>query len=668
MAVRVFVSYAHDSPGHHEAVRRLYELLRACGIEARWDLEAVADRQDWPVWMAGQVDAADFVMVVASPAYRRRAEGGAEPDSEPGGGRGVQFEAALLRERLYADRAGWQRRILPVVLPGQSVDGIPTFLQPYSASRYEVREFTVDGAEELLRVLTDQPAHPPPPLGEVPRLAPRGTAAGTAAAGAAVRRLLLAQRDAAGALPDVATLGGHLPDASSVYVALRAGRVERPTAATEDGASRGPLITDVGLADAVRTPGGAVLIGEPGAGKSTAMARVATEAADRWLADDRAPLSTAPYGPVVPVVARAGRLGPSRLLPRALADALADTVEVPGDDLALLFAAAPADGARWLVVVDGLDEVLDAARRADLVRRVAGWMREPGAPHRILVATRPLREGELAPLRAAGATEYLLRPFDGSGLEDFATKWFRAVDPDAVPDAVDGAVRRFLARVDTDSLRGLIRSPLLATIAAAVFHEAGDEAHTDNGGAPLPSGRARLYDSFVRLLLRRRRNPREVAETAPDDVRARVSRSDPVAATLLWELFLYMPDLLGHLASRRLAGDPARLADLAAAWVTAPHEWIEAFDAATGARARRVVENDPAWAHLVPALLTETGLLTHRGAALDFVHPSFAEYLAAGYRAAHPHRLGADEPLVTVESAIAAIEDDATRSRHTTSM
>jgi hypothetical protein len=175
---------------------------------------------------------------------------------------------------------------------------------------------------------------------------------------------------------------------------------------------------------------------------------------------------------------------------------------------------------------------------------------------------------------------------------------------------------------------------LLATIAAAVFHEAA------GGNEPLPHGRARLYDSFVRLLLRRRRSPRDVAETAPDDVRARVSRSDPVAATLLWELFLHMRDLLGHLASRRTRrrsgpagrplpppGSPRRTSGATPS--TRP----------AAARARRVVDNDPAWPHLVPALLAETGLMTHRGTALDFVHPSFAEYLAAGYRAAHPERL-----------------------------
>ena len=40
--VRVFVSYAHDNPGHEELVRQLWVFLRACGVDARLDLAAAA--------------------------------------------------------------------------------------------------------------------------------------------------------------------------------------------------------------------------------------------------------------------------------------------------------------------------------------------------------------------------------------------------------------------------------------------------------------------------------------------------------------------------------------------------------------------------------------------------------------------------------------------------
>src|SRR5829696_7387691 len=127
---RVFISYAHDSDDHQEAVRDLWILLRGCGIDARLDLPAAERRQDWPLWMLEQIRETDYVLVIASPAYRLRAEGTAAADE----GRGVQFEAALLREELYRHRDAGMGKLLPVVLPGQSADNIPAYLGPTTAT------------------------------------------------------------------------------------------------------------------------------------------------------------------------------------------------------------------------------------------------------------------------------------------------------------------------------------------------------------------------------------------------------------------------------------------------------------------------------------------------------------------------------------------------------
>src|SRR5262249_32773247 len=67
------------------------------------------------------------------------------------------------------------QRFIPVVLPGCSAADIPLWLGPASTAHYMVSEYTVSGAEGLLRVLTGQPAEIEPPLGSVPFLAPRGT-------------------------------------------------------------------------------------------------------------------------------------------------------------------------------------------------------------------------------------------------------------------------------------------------------------------------------------------------------------------------------------------------------------------------------------------------------------------------------------------------------------
>jgi hypothetical protein len=173
----VFISYAHDDPQHEQAVRQLWGALRRVGIDAKLDMLAAQRPQDWPLWMMGEVRAADFVLVVASPAYKQRAEG----DAGPGVGLGVQWEARLIREEVYSDQVAAGGRFLPVVLPGRSVAEIPTWLGPNSHTHYRVTGFDLSGFEDLYRYLTGQPAELAPPLGSVVRLPPHGLAGAAAA-------------------------------------------------------------------------------------------------------------------------------------------------------------------------------------------------------------------------------------------------------------------------------------------------------------------------------------------------------------------------------------------------------------------------------------------------------------------------------------------------------
>lgn len=166
---RVFISYAHEDVRHTEQVRELWILLRRNGINAVLDLPAADRRQDWALWMQRQVREADFVLVVASPEYRRRSEGDARPDE----GRGVQWEAALIREAYYSDRQAAQQRFLPVLLPGRSTKEIPEWLGPHTGTSYRVAEFTLTGAEELIRTLTRQPREVAVALGPIPVLPSR---------------------------------------------------------------------------------------------------------------------------------------------------------------------------------------------------------------------------------------------------------------------------------------------------------------------------------------------------------------------------------------------------------------------------------------------------------------------------------------------------------------
>ncbi|GAB3726530.1 hypothetical protein GCM10027598_45500 [Amycolatopsis oliviviridis] len=162
-APHVFVTYAHDSPEHKERVRLFAEFLHGrIGLEVHLDQWDDDERRDWSLWALKHLDTANFVVVVASPEYKRRAEGTAAFDE----GRGSQFEAARIRDRLTRDLGGEIKRVLPVVFPQQSVEDIPNFLNPYSTTRYPVEALTEEGVEDLLTAITGRAKHQRPERGQ----------------------------------------------------------------------------------------------------------------------------------------------------------------------------------------------------------------------------------------------------------------------------------------------------------------------------------------------------------------------------------------------------------------------------------------------------------------------------------------------------------------------
>nr|WP_278262226.1 SEFIR domain-containing protein [Nocardia sp. AG03] len=159
----MFVSYSHDTPEHKDLVREFSTFLRSeAGVDVRLDVWDDRERQDWSLWAIEQMTKADFVLVIASPAYKRRADGTAASDE----GRGAQFEAAILRNDLTRDLRGETRRILPVILPGRSVDEVPVFLAAHSTTHYEISEFTTEGVNDLLAAFSGVAEHPAPPRGK----------------------------------------------------------------------------------------------------------------------------------------------------------------------------------------------------------------------------------------------------------------------------------------------------------------------------------------------------------------------------------------------------------------------------------------------------------------------------------------------------------------------
>jgi hypothetical protein len=74
--------------------------------------------------MQQQIAEADIVLIVCTPAYRKRFEG----LEEVGKGRGATFEGYIVLQELH-DSSMLNKKFIPVLLPGATSDDIPIALR-----------------------------------------------------------------------------------------------------------------------------------------------------------------------------------------------------------------------------------------------------------------------------------------------------------------------------------------------------------------------------------------------------------------------------------------------------------------------------------------------------------------------------------------------------------
>ena len=156
-AMRVFISYSHDSPEHDARVLDLSNRLRTeSGIECRIDQYEVSPPEGWPKWMVRQVAESDFVLVVCTETYLKRVEG----KESSGRGLGVRWESTLIYQVLY-DAGAENTKFVPVVFCENDLRFIPTPLR--GATRINMGES--DGYQRLVRRLYNIPPAAAPPVG-----------------------------------------------------------------------------------------------------------------------------------------------------------------------------------------------------------------------------------------------------------------------------------------------------------------------------------------------------------------------------------------------------------------------------------------------------------------------------------------------------------------------
>lgn len=167
-----FVSWAHSHPSWtkeqtsdwESQVAAFAALLRRFGIRADVDLFHLDEPKDWTRFGPQQVQAAKFTLVVMSQAWAERWSG----SNSPRVGAGAAAEADTLRGLFAHDQEAWQRRVVLVMFPEVVPGVVPPDMQ--RVTRVAVNPSDPDSFEGLIRLLTEQPRYPKPPIGEVPVL------------------------------------------------------------------------------------------------------------------------------------------------------------------------------------------------------------------------------------------------------------------------------------------------------------------------------------------------------------------------------------------------------------------------------------------------------------------------------------------------------------------
>ncbi|OKH57182.1 sister chromatid cohesion protein PDS5 [Scytonema sp. HK-05] len=146
------------------------------------------------------------------------------------------------------------------------------------------------------------------------------------------------------------------------------------------------------------------------------------------------------------------------------------------------------DDGRALILLDGLDEVANKAKRDEIVNQIEAFLSQY-PQNRTIITSRPAGY-KRAFFRAEEFPRYALESFDDTKIEIFVKKWYesRFEDPEESQSRQE-SLRQALA--EQKRIKELARNPLLLTIIALIHRY---EAY-------LPRQRHKLYDRAVKTLL-----------------------------------------------------------------------------------------------------------------------------------------------------------------------
>ena len=271
---------------------------------------------------------------------------------------------------------------------------------------------------------------------------------------------------------------------------------------------------------------GVIILGDPGAGKTTFLKYLALklargEGADLGL-EARLPI-------LLPLAAYANALQEKDV---RLDDFIVGYFDETGCDFPLdpMLSEALTVG-KALILLDGLDEIKDLALRNTVVERVTNFYashRRKGSKFVLTSRVVGYRDVRAA---AEGMVECTLVDFDDNEINEFIVRWTSMFEKQALGDTAvahwdaEHELMELMEAMETnEGIRRLAVNPLLLTILVLMKRK----------GVTLPEGRVQLYDQYITTLLITWNRTRSLSGRAPSRELDEVQITHVLAPLALW--------------------------------------------------------------------------------------------------------------------------------------
>ncbi|MFD5339904.1 NACHT domain-containing protein [Streptomyces hawaiiensis] len=357
-----------------------------------------------------------------------------------------------------------------------------------------------------------------------------------------------------------------------------------------------------------------VLLGDPGAGKST----VARYLALALVSDNSSGPLQALAG-LLPVVVELRRYADADWRDRSFEDFLAHLYAQEGHAPSPALLRQRLHNGRALIVFDGLDELFDPKVRETVTRRITGFTtRYPQA--RVIVTSRVIGYRRHM-LDAAGFRHYMIQSLTDEQIEVFAEQWYAAAGLADKGDAERLQSRLLDAVTRSRPVRELAGNPLLLTILAIIARR-----------QRLPRDRAGVYSHAVNVLIAHWDEDTKHLDLAPA-IRAIADLDDRDRREMLERLARHM-----QMGESGIAGNHVLAEDVEKVFTDYLSETLQLQPAPATIVARAMVNQ----------FRERNFILSRYGSEVyGFVHRAFLEFLAASdIVRRYEHRELSDEDLL----------------------